>query len=219
MPVVPTSFLFRYTFPIPRIDALPRARSPLLKLPESSIVPFPSQLDGGPGFAELRMAWNRDGIAASVVVSGKAAEPAGDPESVDSGDALLLWIDTRDTQTIHRASRFCHLFALSPTGAGEKGREPFARQLPVSRAREDAPLVDVDSILLEAEIAGQRYRLDVWFPADTLYGYDPEAQPRLGFYALVQDLELGRQSLTVGEDFPYSSDPSLWASLDLKSSE
>ena len=31
-----------------------------------------------------------------------------------------VWIDTRNTQNIHRAGRFCHRFAFLPVGAGGK---------------------------------------------------------------------------------------------------
>jgi hypothetical protein len=31
----------------------------------------------------------------------------------------------------------------------------------------------------------------------------------------VRDLELGEQTLSVGADFPFADDPSLWSTLDL----
>ena len=59
------------------------------------------------------------------------------------------------------------------------------------------------------------YVLDAWIPADTLVGYDPESNPLLGFYYVVRDAELGEQFLTVGREFPFDHDPSLWATLEL----
>jgi hypothetical protein len=58
------------------------------------------------------------------------------------------------------------------------------------------------------------YRLEAWFPADSLVGFDPAAHPRLGFYSLVRDAELGEQFLTVGREFPIEYDPSLWQTLE-----
>ena len=48
-----------------------------------------------------------------------------------------------------------------------------------------------------------------------LNGYDPEQNPRLGVYYAVRDAELGEQVLSVGADFPFSEDPSLWGVLEL----
>jgi hypothetical protein len=55
--------------------------------------------------------------------------------------------------------------------------------------------------------------LEAWLPASVLNGFDPAAQPQLGFYYSVVDAELGLQALSVGDDFPYASDPSLWSVL------
>lgn len=215
MSLVPPSFLFRFTFAIPRQDKLPRTRPPLLKLPASAKIAFPSAVDGANLFATLAAGWNRDGIGFTAEVSGKSSPPVADPDRPTNGDCLRLWLDTRDTQTIHRASRFCHQFCLLPVGGGEDGTEPLARQLPVPRAREDAPEVDTDNILLQSEIREEGYRLDAWFPADTLNGFDPETQTRLGFFCQFRDADLGVQSLGLNEGFPYDADPSLWSSLEL----
>jgi hypothetical protein len=48
-----------------------------------------------------------------------------------------------------------------------------------------------------------------------LNGFDPEQNPRLGFYYAIRDSELGEQVLSVGSDFPYWEDPSLWSVLQL----
>ncbi len=48
-----------------------------------------------------------------------------------------------------------------------------------------------------------------------LHGFDPEQNPRLGFCYAVRDAELGEQVLSVGADFPYAEDPSLWSVLEL----
>ena len=48
-----------------------------------------------------------------------------------------------------------------------------------------------------------------------LHGFDPEQNPRLGIYYAVRDTELGEQVLSVGSDFPYAEDPTLWSVLEL----
>jgi hypothetical protein len=214
--VLPPRFLFRFALSAPRADHLPgKSESRLLEFPEQSRLPDVASLDGAPGFAALRAAWNPGGLALSVEVRGKSAPPRCDPERPTTSDGLQVWIDTRCTQNVHRATRFCHYFCLLPTGGGKNGSVPVGVQLPVPRAREDAALCDPRDLRVVSEMRDNGYRLDAWLPASVLHGFDPESQPRLGFYYAVVDSELGTQVLSVGEDFPYSSDPSLWGVLEL----
>ncbi|WP_437206432.1 hypothetical protein [Planctomicrobium sp. SH664] len=216
MSIVPTAFLFRYTLPVQRVDRLPRAKAPLLALPESCRVPWPSQLDDPQQFAELSLAWNPQGLAVQVTVTGSQEAPIGLPETANPYDAVLVWIDTRDTQTLHRGTRFCHHFGAIPTGGGKAGDEPVMKQVSVPRAREEAPAADPDSFLVEADVRPDGYRLSLWFSADALHGFDPATQPRLGFYITVHARHQGKQVLSVPDDFPYEADPSQWVSLELK---
>jgi hypothetical protein len=57
--------------------------------------------------------------------------------------------------------------------------------------------------------------LEAAVTADGLTGYDPSEHPRLGFTYVVIDRELGWQTFTVGSEFPYQEDPTLWGSLEL----
>jgi hypothetical protein len=59
------------------------------------------------------------------------------------------------------------------------------------------------------------YELEIWIPAECLQGYDRDSNPMLGFYYAVKDAELGEQFLTVGREFPFDHDPSLWSTLEL----
>jgi len=216
MKLVPAPFLFRFTLPVERHDQLPRSQAPLLKLPVSAQLPFPSALESDPHFARMSLAWNPHGLAIEVTVEGKQKPGYCNPEAVSTSDAVLIWLDTRDTQNQHRASRFCHHFVAMPTGEGETGMDPVFRQLPVPRAREEAPDGDPEALLAEADVSKTGYRLSLWFPRESLHGFEPSPGSRLGFYLVVQDVERGRQTLTVSEEFPFDSDPSQWASLELK---
>ena len=57
--------------------------------------------------------------------------------------------------------------------------------------------------------------LEAFLTANVLNGFDPEQNRRLGFYYAVRDAELGEQVLTIGSEFPYAEDPSLWSVLEL----
>ena len=53
-------------------------------------------------------------------------------------------------------------------------------------------------------------------PAVTLTGFDPAEHPRIGFTYQLLDRELGLQTFSVGEGFPYQEDPSTWATLEME---
>ena len=211
--VVPHSFLFRYSFPVRRAGNLPRKSAPLLGLGQEFALPDLAALHEGPRFAELRMAWNAEGIGISARVQGKSGPPVCNPTYPAESDGLQVWIDTRNTQSIHRASRFCHHFCALPDGGKRRG--PAAVQLPIARAREESSLARPEQIGVHFEGQQGGYLLEMWLPADVLTGFDPEANPRLGFYALVRDSGLGEQFLTVGREFPFANDPSLWSTVEL----
>jgi hypothetical protein len=214
--VVPPRFLFRYAFPVPRIDRLPKKGKRLLDLPQRCTLPYLDELDGAPRFAEVRVAWNARGLGLSATVRGKSKPPDGSIEPPAEAAGLQVWVGTRNTQSIHRAGRFCHHFCLLPAGGGRKGDEPVAVPQPIARAREESPLPRPDQIPIAVDRRTDGYRLEAWLPAATLYGYDPDANPRLGFYYCLRDAELGEQFLTVGREFPFAHDPSLWSTLELK---
>lgn len=214
--VVPHRFLFRYSIPIPRIDALPRKGRKLLKLPTKSELPQFGDLDESEPFGQIAAAWNKRGLAVSATVQGKKHPPRCDQATPAESDGLQVWIDTRNTQSIHRASRFCHHFCFLPAGGGPKADRPLAVQLPIARAKDDGPIAESGEMSVVVENLSDGYRLEAWLPSDVLTGFDPEANPRLGFYYFLLDAELGEQFLSVGRDFPFAHDPSLWSTLELQ---
>ncbi len=93
----------------------------------------------------------------------------------------------------------------------------MVKPLPVARAREEAPQVDAEDVLVWSRLSKTGYELEAWFPAGVLNGYDPVSQPRVGFFYQVHDSELGDQTFSVLSSFPMTSDPSLWGTLLLES--
>lgn len=211
--LVTPGFLFRWSFPIQKVASLPNRSGRLLDLPESCRLPSLSELDSRRDFAEIRMAWNPGGLGISVQVRGKTKKPNCSASSVASSDGLTIWIDTRNTQGVHRATRFCHQFCLMPSG-GRKS-SAVAVQIPLARAREESTPTDVSQINLQSDIGSDGYQLEAWLPTSVFIGFDPATSPKLGFHYLVRDSELGEQSLAVGSEFPVASDPSLWQTLEL----
>ncbi len=59
------------------------------------------------------------------------------------------------------------------------------------------------------------YQLSAFIPAGALTGFQPEEHPRLGFTYFLFDREFGEQSFSLGSEFPFAADPSLWGTLEL----
>ena len=214
--LLPHRFLFRYALPVGYDRKLPKSGKKLLGLsPEFALADF-GRLESIKPIGQLRLAWNERGLAISVEVEGKKRPLQCDGRLPEMSDRLQVFVDTRNTQNIHRASRYCQQFHLLPTGGGADESAPLAVQAPILRAREDAPRADTAEIRLAAAISKTGYLMEAWLPASVLNGYDPEAQPRLGFYYALYDAELGNQFLSVGPDFPFAVDPSLWGTLELR---
>lgn len=212
---VPPRFLFRFAFAAPYLADFPPKALPA-ELPESCVLPSLTDLDGVADFAEWRCGWNEHGLGVSVTVKGKQQPVKCDASSPKTSDGVQLWIDTRCTQNVHRATRFCHHLVMLPAGRGARQREPSITQLPLANAKDETPSRGADAaITLASAITDDGYQLSVWFSAGALHGFDPESHAKLGFYAVVRDAELGEQFLTVGREFPIDFDPSLWQVLEL----
>jgi hypothetical protein len=213
--LIPYRFLFRVAYPCRYLPGVPLQGDELLDLPESCRLDALPELDGRPRFAELRLAWNEGGLAVQCEVRGKEQEPVGDEAKPLLSDRVSIWVDTRDSRTSHRASRYCVQVHFLPTGGGPEKDEPVAVPMKINRALQDAPLPDAEAILYRCKKTATGYRIEAFLPAAALNGFDPEQHPRLGFSWLVRDQEKGEQALSVGSDFPVAEDPSLWSVLEL----
>ena len=216
MPLVPHCFLFRVTHPCRYLKKMPRAHADdLLDLPTDCLIDNFAAMDEKRNFADVLLAWNELGLGLQIDVRGKENIPQGDAARPRASDGITLWLDTRDARAGHRASRTCHQFHLLASGGGPERDEPAFVQTKINRALEDAPLVPAGSVPLKVQTRKNGYRLEAFLPEAILHGYDPHEHPRLGFYYSIRDDELGEQILSVGSEFPFWEDPSLWSVLEL----
>ncbi len=93
---------------------------------------------------------------------------------------------------------------------------PIAGLAPINRAKENAPAIAPGSIRVASTVLTDSYKLEAHIPADCLNGFDPEQHRRIGFYYILEDRDVGRQSFTIGDDLPWHVDPSLWATAVLE---
>lgn len=211
-------FLFRFAAPVARHEPIWKPAG--VALDESyRLLPL-SALDTGTtdrerNYADVRMAWAPQGLLFNVQVAGKQQPLWCRDSRLEDSDGFQVWIDTRATLNIHRASRYCHRFAFLPAGSGRGNAEPTADQLLINRARENARPIRPRELQVLSQVTSSGYRMSAFVPAAALGGYDPAQHRQLGFTYAVYDRELGPQTFATGPAFPYDEDPTCWAQLDL----
>jgi hypothetical protein len=188
-----------------------------LQLPESCRIPSFGQLAGRPVFADVRLAWNETGIGAQVLVNGKRQLPWCRETRPEDSDGFHLWIDTRCSPGIHRATQFCHRFMWMPSGGGGDREQPVAVHVPINRARANPQPIAANVLKVAASARHDGYEMSGFVPATALTGFAPQEQPRVGIYYAAIDRELGWQTLALGPEFPVVEDPSLWGEAVLAS--
>lgn len=214
--VVPTSLLFDFRPRLCRCDGPSKKKTgSLLSLADAATVFQPSRVNEIRHFASLKLGWNDNGFGGELTVSGKTAPPQGDVSKLETTDSVCLWLDTRPSGSVHRATEYCHSFGLVP--ATEADTAPAAVVLPIAQQRASRVESNVKLFQLRTHSAGDGYRLEFWIPATQLHGFREVADfGRLGFHAIVNDSELGEQSFSLADDFPTSYDPSTWTQLELQ---
>ncbi|MBX3423842.1 MAG: hypothetical protein KF752_19980 [Pirellulaceae bacterium] len=183
-------------------------------LPDEAIVPCLSQeLGGGNRFAQVRVAVGTNAMFFQVDVQGKTTLPWCRDSRLEDSDGLHLWIDTRPSREIHRATRFCHRFGLLPLGRGPKADLPYFGWTSINRARANSPMPPDELMSIRSRVADGKYRIVAALHFDALHGLNLEDFPTIGFYFAVQDRELGMHCLTHRLEAAVTENPSLWTEL------
>jgi hypothetical protein len=212
--LISPTFLFQFAVPCRHVEKLWTPRG--VELSDDFLLPSFAELDDAPRRVQVRAAWSDQGVVISATVTGKKQAPWCRENRIEDSDGFFLWIDTRDTHNIHRASRFCHQFVFLPTGAGHRQDEPVAEILPINRARENPKPPPRGA--LQGVFHKQRdgYRLDCCVPAAAMTGFEPAEHPRLGFHWALIDREIGEHTFCCPPGLPYREDPSVWGTLELQ---
>jgi hypothetical protein len=210
--IAPT-FLFRFAVPCRHVEKLWTPRG--VELGDEFLLPSFAELDDAPQRVQVRAAWSDQGVVISAAVTGKKQAPWCRENRIGDSDGLFIWIDTRDTHNIHRASRFCHQFVFLPAGGGHRQDEPVAEILPINRARENPKPPPRGALQGAFHKQREGYRLDCYLPAAAMTGFEPAEHPRLGFHWALIDREIGEHTFCCPPGLPYREDPSVWGTLEL----
>ena len=217
-PLLPQAFWFRLAIPCTRIDELPRKDAKRgLDLPESCRVPQTSLLDGREPWAEARVAWNPRGLAVELIAQNDLGGLFRDDKPAGSY-GFQLWVDTRDTRDVARATRFCHRFDGTLRAAPSRPRLLFVdlAQKPIARAIGEPPIAKRDAVQSWVELTRKGWKAGVFLSAEALSGFDADTNRRLGFCYRVADPDLPDEVLGVSREFPIGENPSLWSTLELR---
>lgn len=215
--IVPPSLLFDFRLPLKACEIPNKKKTgALLKLSDQHKLFVPSTLNEVPHFADIYAGWNAEGFAFKVCVEGKPEVPSGDSKDMSISDAALLWLDTRPTGDVRRATEYCHHFAILPADEQAKG-QPSIVQQPIAQQRATRIEFNAKQMSLRTKTTKTGYELEAWIPAIQLHGFREVSDiGRLGFHCVIKDGHLGDQSFHLGGDFPTGYDPSTWITLELE---
>ena len=213
--IVPPSFLFQYQLSVPRVDGLPKKKGKSLQLPDTARVFVPSSLNEGTAGLELKLGWNPDGLAIEIAVRGKKEETAGRRHDLKNSDVVYVFLDTRHTANVHRATEFCTALLILPSDEAADDK-PTVQFVEIAQQRVTRREPDAKRVMVNIQNQSDGYLLNLWIPAAQMPGFDQiEEICHLGFYIVVEDTELGQLPLSIGDDFPVAHDPSTWLQLNL----
>ena len=132
--IVPPSFLFQYSMAVPRVEAIPRKKGSLLQLDDSCRMFVPGSINDSDSLFGLRMAWNEEGLGVEIDVPGKKLPPAGRRKDLQNSDYIRLFVDTRHTANVHRATEYCCSMVVLPNDEDADDR-PTAAFVEIAQQR------------------------------------------------------------------------------------
>lgn len=210
---VSSNLLFRYRIPCAKIKD---DKKTAVELPAANAIPDFSESDSGKSFSQLRTAWSETGIYFWLKVQRKKQSLWCRKTQLLESDGLQIWLDTRDTHNVHRATKYCHWFLFLPEGDGGDQKKPISTMLKINRAREHSPAINQYPISVSSSVSKTGYTMAIFIPGTNINGWETNEHRMIGFNYIVTDRELGIDSLGLGVEFPISEDPSLWQTLILQ---
>lgn len=209
--LTPVTF-FQFQFDCHQIEAQPLASLGKRLHQKKYLLPDLSELCDEEAFAEVYIGWAKEGLAVFMKVNEpfkKAYQP-----SVQKGDSLELFIDTRDVKTSGHNTRYCHHFFCLP----EEVDGLQAGELTHFRTEDAHEWCNHEDFQVNCSLHATSYTMLFFIPAHCLHGYDPDNFDRMGFaYRINRAAGSSQHFCAVTKEFQIEQQPSLWCTLKLVS--
>lgn len=161
-------------------------------------------------FAEVYMAWTKEGIAVHVLVE-EPFHRVTYPD-VTRGDSLEIFLDTRDVKTSGYNTRYCHHFYCLP----ESIEAHQAGEITHFRTEDAHEWCNHEDLEVKASKHASSYSMTLFIPAHCLTGYDPDNFDRMGVaYRVNRTIGPPQHFSAVSSEFQVEQQPSLWVSFKL----
>lgn len=161
-------------------------------------------------FSQVELAWDLDALSGVFFIE-KAVDACFFPD-YNKGDAIEVFIDTRDNKQSSIVTKFCHHFLFLP----EEASGVQAQEITRFRLEDSHVLCDTDAITFEVKKKKTSYELHFTLSKEILHGYDPSQSSRIGFAYRVHRYKSTPGHFPLpGRYFEPMQHPSLWASLIL----
>ena len=188
-------------------------------LSDSNLVPPLNSLSGGIGFAKSYLAWTGTGFFFQTALSNSGREGSKVEASKPSARTshVSLYIDTRWSPGIHRATSYCHRFDFiinRPTHS-EPMQRGHGELNPIQRARSSPAEVHPSQISVASFFKPDGYEVKVFLPGEVLTGYAPDEFQEIGVFYTINDPVFGNQIMARTLQSPYFEDPSVWCRAKL----
>jgi hypothetical protein len=173
-------------------------------------LPQTAEFLGEESFASVAISWHQSGLFFQFTIQ-KPFEEVFYPKYTQ-GDAIEIFIDTRNLKEAGIATHFCHQFLILPQEINS------IRALEISRFKngDDHPLCDPHLIETKTEILSNKFILSVHLPTEILQAYDPTTFNYLGFTYCIHRPKNTPCHFSVSSDYvAIAKHPSLWASCHL----
>lgn len=161
-------------------------------------------------FASVAMGWNEDGLEFLFQVDRPYL--ISYYPNISRGDAVEIFLDTRNIKTSGYNTRFCHHFFFLP----EAVEDHQAGELTHFRTEDAHEHCSPRDLLVKSTFKKTSYTLHCFIPKQCLAGFDPAQFQQLGFAYRIHRSGGSPQHLSaISSDFQLEQQPSLWSYLEL----
>jgi hypothetical protein len=179
------------------------------KFEERLALPALCRILGEEEFAKVFFAWAPEGLYFFVHATSspwKVAYP-----NFETGDALELFIDTKNLKSVRTTHRFAHHFVFLP----ERVEGISAKEITRFRSEDRHELCACNDVEVETKKTREGYEMKIHIPASSLTGYEPDVGSFLGFCYRIHRAGGRPQHFGLALKGPLEFHPYLWSSVKL----